>query len=382
MKIKKLLSVLLAAATIAATAGFTVKQADEFDSSVHEAAVTEYLASKSKIKTVNMYVTGVEKDIVMKDSDGKKAKPLVKIKLKAQVQMIDDSSETCYYVYSKADDEYGYIKKEYLTKEKNAVCKRTNAYTSKKTNLYETNGSKPKKIDTLAKNSPIFIVSKNSGDYWFVYDKKGKEFGYIKSLDITTTKASTSRTSSKTTTKTTTNNSTNRSGSLSGSYSTWTVFGTNSANGHYLALRSAPATNAANEIGKLWDGQTVQVYSNSYSNYSDTFWYVYAPSLGLWGYVNSNYITSGSTYTAPSNNSSSGYTTWRVANTNSAGGHYLALRSAPATNSANEIGKLWDGDTVRVYSYSYSDFTDTFWYVYAPTLGQWGYINSNYIWQV
>ena len=53
----------------------------------------------------------------------------------------------------------------------------------------------------------------------------------------------------------------------------------------YLALRTAPAYDYTNEIGKLWTGNKVQVYS-----YSGGYAYVYAPSLGLYGYVNASYI--------------------------------------------------------------------------------------------
>ena len=56
----------------------------------------------------------------------------------------------------------------------------------------------------------------------------------------------------------------------------------------YLALRTAKAFDAANEIGKLYTGNTVQVVDTSDS----TYWYVYAPSLGKNGYVNRNYLLS------------------------------------------------------------------------------------------
>ena len=57
----------------------------------------------------------------------------------------------------------------------------------------------------------------------------------------------------------------------------------------YLALRTAKAYDYSNEIGKLYTGDQVQVTDASDSVY----WYVYAPGLGKYGYVNSRYLTAG-----------------------------------------------------------------------------------------
>ena len=152
-------------------------------------------------------------------------------------------------------------------------------------------------------------------------------------------------------------------------------------NSGYLAVRSAKAYDYSNELGKIYTNQAVFVIDKS----TGTYWYCYSPTTKMYGYVNSNYLLTNDEIIRKSTNGSSGskssgYTTWTVGGTNSAGGHYLALRTAPSYNSANEIGKLYDGQTVQVYSNSYSSYYDTYWYVYAPSLGKWGYVNSNYIW--
>ena len=104
--------------------------------------------------------------------------------------------------------------------------------------------------------------------------------------------------------------------------------------------------------------------------------------MGIYGYVNSDYLVTtypGST-TNNGNNTNHGnseYTVWTV----SVSQGYLALRSSPARdNDANVIGKLYSGNQVYVYIFSYINFSDQYWYVYAPSLGQWGYVDSNYIW--
>ena len=50
---------------------------------------------------------------------------------------------------------------------------------------------------------------------------------------------------------------------------------------NYLALRSAQSYDDANEIAQLHNGDQVEVL-----NQSGTYWQVYAPSLGITGYVN------------------------------------------------------------------------------------------------
>ena len=54
---------------------------------------------------------------------------------------------------------------------------------------------------------------------------------------------------------------------------------------------------------------------------------------------------------------------------------YLALRSAMAYDSSNEIGELYSGDTVEVTEYTNGDY----WYVYSPKYDCWGYVNNDYL---
>jgi len=55
---------------------------------------------------------------------------------------------------------------------------------------------------------------------------------------------------------------------------------------HYLALRSAPSYNDANEIAKLYYGETLRVNRNNRSGS-----YIWAQAKGLAGWVNGDYIT-------------------------------------------------------------------------------------------
>lgn len=125
----------------------------------------------------------------------------------------------------------------------------------------------------------------------------------------------------------------------------------------YLALRTAKAYDSRNEIGELYTGDTVEVTDSS----DPTYWYVYSPKHGKSGYVNKNYLVS---------NSSSGQT-----RTVSVSKGYLALRTAKAYDSRNEIGELYTGDTVQLIDTSDA----TYWYVYSPKYNKNGYVNKNYL---
>ena len=136
----------------------------------------------------------------------------------------------------------------------------------------------------------------------------------------------------------------------------------------YLALRTAKAYDYRNEIGALYSGQTVDVIDTS----DPTYWWVYAPCLGKYGYVNRNYLVGGSVYVYGGGHycysSSCIRTVWVQSG-------YLALRTAKAYDYRNEIGALYSGETVEVIDTS----GGTYWWVYAPSLGKYGYVNSNYL---
>ena len=183
----------------------------------------------------------------------------------------------------------------------------------------------------------VEVVQPANAQYAYVYSPKHCMYGYVNSDYLTALSGY----------------------SYSGGYNTMTV----SVSSGYLALRTWKEYNYANEIGKLYSGDTVEVLDSSDSRY----WYVYAPKLGLYGYADSNYLYS--TYN-PSPNYA-GYSTMTV----SVSSGYLALRNAKAYDAGNEIGKLYTGDVVSVI-----DTADpTYWYVYSPKLGRYGFVNRNYL---
>ena len=186
-------------------------------------------------------------------------------------------------------------------------------------------------IGKLYTGDTVELCDMTTSAYWFVYSSKLDKYGYV-NKDYLTAVSSTP---------------------IPTAY-TWTV---NVSSG-YLALRSAKAFDASNEIGRLYSGDTVEVSDSSDS----TYWYVYSAKLGKYGYVNKNYLYNGT----------SGVEETRIVSVTSG---YLALRNQKAFDASNEIGKLYTGDTVQLLDTSDS----TYWYVYSPKYDKNGYVNRNYL---
>ena len=189
-------------------------------------------------------------------------------------------------------------------------------------------------IGELYSGDTVEVTEYTTSDYWYVYSPKLNRSGYVNNDYLYF--LSSQPTSS------------------SGSYTVSVAKG-------YLALRSAKAYDSSNEIGELYTGDTVTVSDSSDPQY----WYVYSPKLNKYGYVNKDYLSGG---TATYSNT---YPTKTV----SVATGYLALRSAKAYDTSNEIGELYSGETVQVI-----DSTDAqYWYVYSTKLGRYGYVNKDYL---
>lgn len=181
-------------------------------------------------------------------------------------------------------------------------------------------------IGRLYPGYTVELIDCSDSTYWYVYSQNLGEYGYVNSNYLISTIGS-----------------------------SWSV----RVDSGYLALRSAKAFDSSNELGELYTGDTVWVYDAS----DYTYWYVYSPKLGRYGYVNREYLYGGSI---------GGSSDTRVVRVSEG---YLALRMAKAFDSSNEIGKLYTGETVQLLDTRDSQY----WYVYSPKLGRSGYVNKDYL---
>ena len=183
-------------------------------------------------------------------------------------------------------------------------------------------------IGELYTGDVVTVQDASDATYWYVYSQRLGKYGYV-----------------------------NRNYLVAGSTPAAKTLSVRVEKG-YLALRYAPGYDEANEIGELYTGDTVQVLSEG-----GTYWYVYSNRLGLAGYVNKNYLVSASEIIAGST-----YTVYVQRG-------YLALRTEAAYDNRNVIGELYSGDTVVVQSKG----SGRYWYVYAPGLGAYGYVDKRYL---
>ena len=250
------------------------------------------------------------------------------------VQFVNSGNGTYWYVSSSKG--YGYVNKNYLKPVSGGSSK--NTLTVQGTNNYLALRSAKKydssnEIGKLNNGQTVTLIRKDSSGYWLVFAPSAGKFGYVNADYLT-----------------------KPSGSANDMYVA-------AGMDNYLALRTAMSYNSTNEIGKIHFGQPVEYIDSGNSEYC----YVYAPTLGKYGYVNRNYLIK----VASGTDNKISYTSYKVKGVD----QYLALRKARAYKDSNEIGKIRNGQRIE----HVANGDSTYWFVYAPTLGKYGYVNKNYL---
>ena len=256
------------------------------------------------------------------------------------VEVTEYTNGDYWYVYSPKYDCWGYVNNDYLI-----------ALSSQSGNYYPTSYTvsvnkgylalrtqkaydDSNEIGQLYSGDTVLVSDSSDSKYWYVYAPKLNQYGYVDKNYI-------------------------YYNGRTGVSNFTPYFGesrTVSVAKGYLALRTQKAYNSSNEIGQLYSGDVVQLLDTSDTQY----WYVYSPKYDLNGFVNKDYLIGGTTYTTRTVSVAKGY---------------LALRSAKAYDSSNEIGQLYSGDIVQLI-----DSSDTqYWYIYSPKLSNYGYVNKDYL---
>ena len=295
------------------------------------------------------YITGTEQFLGLRAQPETGAQVLAQLKNGQRVGLVSTDSGDDWYVYSYDSRCYGYARKQFLIADETAVAQAATYYAKQATTLYAGDGDDA--LGTLAQGEAVTVLARPAGERWYVYSPGLSAYGYAANHDL----------SSKKPAEAEQNDSGQPVGPGSAPESHEGVYYVSGVD-NYLALRSDMAYDPANEIGQLLNGTAVQAISRT-----GTYWYVYAPTLGTYGYVNAEYLTGTPAGGAADNGGSLYY----VAGVDS----YLALRSACAYDPANELAKLPNGTPVEYRS----EGTGGYWYVYVPSLDRSGYVNSDYL---
>ncbi len=327
------------------------------------------------------YVTGCKDVVKVREEPDEESDVLTKLSNGEKVSLVDKDDDEYWEVYIKAEEIIGYMSNHYLTNEKEAVTEPVTKYVNIEDGETMTIRSLPKEsasaVGILERGQKVTLMADMAGEFDYIYANKSKTYGYVTGAELSGKKVSTATPTPTPAPATETPQPAVQAQPQPQAQPQGKIFGPAAAPVNhlgqyyvsvqkgYLALRNAKAFDSSNEIGQMNNGDYVWAIETG-----GTYWYVYSPSLGMYGYTNSAYLT-----TSPVTASRpSGRTYLGVYYANVATG-YLALRNATAYDPANEIGKISNGSEVDVIDMSAGEY----WYVYVPSLNQEGYVNSQYL---
>lgn len=329
------------------------------------------------------YVTGCKDVVKVREGPDEDSNVLTRLSNGEKVSLVDKEDDGYWKIYIKAENIIGYMPDHYLTNEKDAVTEPVTRYVKIKAGDTMTIRSLPEEdanaVGILKRGQKVTLMADMSGDFDYIYAADDKTYGYVESSGLSSKKVSTASASTQAATPQPTVQAQPQPQTRTQPQAPDKVFGPAAApvshlgeyyvsvQKGYLALRNAKAFDTSNEIGQMNNGEAVWAMETS-----GTYWYVYSPSLGMYGYTNSGYLTT--SYSAPSQPQSQSSSYLGVYHANVASG-YLALRNDTAFDASNEIGQIANGAEVDVIDMSAGQY----WYVYVPSLGQTGYVNSAYL---
>ncbi len=233
------------------------------------------------------YVTNTKTYLSLLDGPSSDANRITKLYNGYMLGLIEKTSDSYWQVYDYNSGETGYVLNSYLTDNESNVkagvetvekapasTKIVGDYYVTGTKNYLAIRSQPSsssnvEIGKTYNGNLVGLIEKTNGTFWYVYDYSSGLYGYVKCAYLSVNAPAVS-----------TQPSTSAPSLADDEY---LVSGTK----HYLAIRSEPSSAEEVEIGKTYNGNTVQVLEKT----NGTFWYVYDYSSGLTGYVKCAYLT-------------------------------------------------------------------------------------------
>ena len=240
------------------------------------------------------YVTDTKTFLSLRESPSNDANIIAKLYNGYSVGLIDRTSSRYWEVYDYNSGETGYVLKGYLTDDENNVragveketvtvtkpssTKIVGDYYVTGTKNYLAIRSQPSSSSTVEigksyNGNVVGLIEKTNGTFWYVYDYSSGLYGYVKCAYLSTAAPQQSQPAQSTEPAQT---------APSLADDEYIVSGTK----NYLAIRSEPSASEDVEIGKTYNGNTVQVIEKT----NGTFWYIYDPASNIYGYVKCAYL--------------------------------------------------------------------------------------------
>lgn len=236
------------------------------------------------------YVSGAASVPIYENENGTKQSAILK---SGDRTYLISSSVTGYtFVYSEALDGFGYVDSYFLTPDYSEVTKGETYYVTDDNTPAYSDKYCSSELYSLNRNDAVSVMSKVTNGYWLICDKNGT-YGYVSMYSLSESQVKKkpeskaeskpeSKIESKIEEKTPSEERIIGYGDFP--KTEYSVYNAAAEKG-YLALRSSKSSDESNIIGELYYGDEIYVIDKS-----DVYWYVYAPTLGMYGYSDSRYM--------------------------------------------------------------------------------------------
>ncbi len=261
----------------------------------------------SKLKVDNdlgkfLYVSGVADYLPLSEEPGKEGGEELERLTNGTLVTLDEKTDRLYWLVTDySTGVQGYVSAAYLTSDPDKVIKLQNdslaslgdigVKEEKVQALYyvlnagvgigiysDTSLADDKAIDVLVDGNTVGLVDKFSDNIWRVYDYKGSQYGYMESKYLTDNlealeMAKEAAAEEEDAAKEEEEEKDKEEKQGPEYYVSWSESA--------LSVRDGPTKETGNQVNRIEYGDVVEVIEET----NDTFWYVYIPSLDMYGYV-------------------------------------------------------------------------------------------------
>ena len=200
------------------------------------------------------------------------------------VSFISSSITGYSFIYSHTLGVFGYIDSYYICPEYSEATPGLTYYINDDNTPVYNDQYCSEQLRTLNRNDTVIVTAKVVNGYWLIKDRNDI-YGYVSLYSLSEEKVKKKEESKPESKPESNKESDYPTGYGDAPESGYKVYKAIADKG-YLALRNGKSASDENIIGELYYGDKVYVIDSS-----SYYWYVYAPGLGMYGFVNSEYIT-------------------------------------------------------------------------------------------